>query len=591
MATTLSSTSSSSGTISSAGVGSGLDVASIVSKLMEVESQPLVNLQTRQAAYESKLSALGTLKSLYSTLQTTVQSLSLGGSAFSAKTATASNTNVLTATADSTANAGTYTIGVKQLANNQVIEIGASINGSGDLVGYGATDTFKGGTLSVTVGSTTTNVTIADGSSLSSVAKAINNAKAGVTATVVNTGSANVLMLSSNTTGTSGSITLSASTTGTTGTQSLANFNYSSASPAALSLEVGTGYNTSEQFQSGSLSVTVGSTTSSVSIADGATLSDIADAITAAGLGVTASVTTDGSLSYLTITANSSSTQTISISGTSAGGVSGTLDLAELVGSKSASASKQLQAGQDALFTINGIEVTRSSNTVSDALAGVTLNLAEAGTLASPLTTKLTIAGDTSKAESSIQAFVSAYNAAVTQTKTLSAYDASNDQASVLTGDFAIIQLENKLPNLVYTKVSGLSGSIGQLSDIGITMQKDGTLSVDTSKLEAALNDPSKDVAKLFTSSATGNEGIAVKFNNALYDILGTDGVFDAETAGLTTTISDIKQQESNWETRLASIQANYLSQFNALDTLIASMNTTSTYLTQQLAMLTKKSS
>lgn len=462
-------------TISSPGIGSGLDINSLITKLMQVEQLPLLQLQRKEASYQAKLSAFGTLKSAFSSLQTAAQALTGSTGAFSTMMASASDTTVLSASAGTTAAAGSYSIGVEQLAKNHVLS---------SLGNYVSTDTFKGGSLAITVGTTVTNVTVADGSSLATVAQAINDATAGVTATVVNAGppnNYNRLVLTSNTSGSAGAIGIAVTQTGSTGTQNLTDFAYAGSDTAAI---------------------------------------------------------------------------------------------------------KQSQAADNAVLSINNVSITRSSNTIADAITGVTLNLTKAGSLGSPVTTQLTVARNTSATQSSITAFVNAYNTAVGQLHTLSAYNASTKTASVLTGDSTVRSLESQLSSLVTTVVSGLAGGISRLSDVGIALQKDGTLAVNSSKLQTALGDSTKDVAGLFSSTATGNNGVALRFSTTLTTILGSTGAFASRTEGINSTIKDLSNQQTRLQDRLTVIEARYRTQFNALDTLVAGMNSTSSYLSQQLTAL-----
>lgn len=466
-------------TISSPGLGSGLDINTIVSKLMAVESQPLTALQTKEAGYQGKLSAFGTLKGALSALQTAAQTLK-STSTFTAMSASASDNTVFSASADSTAAAGTYDISITTLAKNHIVRS----NGT-----YALTDTFKGGTLAIQVGSTggvggtTTTVTIADGSTLAGVRDAINAANAGVSASIVNDGTTNRLVLTSNSTGSAGNIRITATQTGTGGTpvspgvvQNLTDFNY-------------TGTNTSTMVQQ--------------------------------------------------------------------------------------------RPPDNAFFSVNGLDITRSSNTVTDAITGVTLNLAKESGNA-----RLAVSKNTGSVQSAISAFVGAYNSAIGQIKSATAYDTANKRASILTGDSTARSIQSQLSNLMGASVGGITGGISRLSDIGISVQKDGTLSLDSSKLSAALADSTKDVKSLLTQTTSGNEGIAVRFYNVLQGIVGNDGLIESRTDGINASIKDLQNRADALNLRLTAIEKRYRAQFTTLDTLISSMNQTSTYLTQQLAAL-----
>ena len=465
--------------ISSPGLGSGLDVNGLVSKLMAVEQQPLTALAAKEASYQAKLSAFGSLKGALSALQTATQTLT-STSTFTGMSASVSDTTAFSALAASTAASGTYDIGVTTLAKNHIVRSNAS---------YDLADTLKGGTLAINIGSTggiggtTVNVTIADGSTLSGVRDAINAASAGVTAAIVNDGITNRLILTSRTSGASGNIRIAATQTGTGGTP---------APPGVVK--------------------------------------DLTD------------------FNYVGV------------------------DTASMV---------QTRAADNAAFTVNGLVITRSSNTVPDAINGVTLNLLKEGSSA-----KLTVAKNTGATMAAINAFVKAYNDASKMLRDVSAYNAAARQGSALTGDSAVRRIQSLLGSNTHASLSGISGGIATLSDIGIAVQKDGSLLADSTKLIAALGDATKDVASLFTSTTTGNKGVAVRFKAALEAVIGTSGLISSRTDGVESSIRDIGKQREALQLRLVQVEKRYRAQFTALDSLIASMQETSAYLTQQLASL-----
>lgn len=454
--------------VTSGGIASGLDVNGIVSKLMALEQIPLTKLTAKETGYNAKLSAYGSLKSALSNLQVAALALSTP-STITGKTAAVSDSTVLSATASSSAVAGKYTLNVTQLATAHTVRSNSP---------YAATtDTFNTGTLAVQIGGGSAVNVIIDNSNntLAGVALAINNANAGVTATIVNDGTTNRLLLSSNTSGSAGAITVTATDSGSGGTNAL------------------TG-----------------------------------------------------------------------------------LDSANLV---------QTQAANDAQLSINGLAITRSSNTITDAIAGVTLNLTK-GTVANPGTATLTVSRDNAAITTTVGNFVSAYNAAVNLLKTDSAYNASTKTAAVLTGDATVRSLQAKLSNLVHSSVTGVAGGISTLSDIGISVQKDGTLATDSTKLAAVLADPTKDVTSLLTQTTVGNEGIAVLFQISMQTESGYGGLIATRTAGITSSIKDIGTARDALNLRLTTIEARYRAQFTQLDTIITQMQKTSQYLTQQFAAL-----
>jgi flagellar hook-associated protein 2 len=211
----------------------------------------------------------------------------------------------------------------------------------------------------------------------------------------------------------------------------------------------------------------------------------------------------------------------------------------------------------------------------------VTLTLAKESSSAT-----ITVAPNTSNVGTAVDAFVKAYNDVVSQLKSMTAYDATNKKAAILTGDSTARSIQTQLTSMVQTAVSGITGGISSLSNIGIAMQKDGSLVTDKSKLTAALADPAKDVTALFTQTTSGNKGIAVRFNELLDGLIGTDGLIPGRTSGINTSIKSLQKQTDALNLRLTQIEKRYRTQFTSLDTLMASMQQTSTYLTQQLANL-----
>ena len=451
--------------ISSPGLGSGLDVNGLVTKLMALEQKPLTALASKEASFQAKLSAFGSLKGALSALQTAAKSLT-SANTFTGMSASASDTTVLTASGDATAVAGTYDIAVSKLAKANTVR--SNVN-------FG-TDSFDSGTLRVTIGSGTgVDIELTGVVTLAGIRDAINTGNAGASAAIINDGTADRLVLTSKTTGSAGNITVQAPTTNGDGARRL--------------------------------------------------------------------------------------TDLIS---------------ASLV---------EVQPAQNAELTINGLAVSRSSNTISDAIAGVTLNLIKADATTPP-STKLTVARDTATVKNAIDTFVNAYNTAAKLLRDTSAYNAAAKQGSILTGDSAVRNLQSLLISNAQARISGLSGNIGTLSDIGIAVQKDGTLLTDSAKLSAALKDTSKDVGSLFTSTATGNQGIAVRFSEALTAAVSASGPISSRTEGIGSSIKEINKQREAINSRLASIEKRYRAQFTALDTLISSMQQTSSYLTQQLTSL-----
>ena len=437
-------------TLSSPGIGSGLDVNGIVAKLMAVEQQPLDQLSAQETAVQSKISAYGSLKSALSALQTAVHALSVPAP-FRSMSATVGDASVATATTADGAVAGRYSLEVSQLAQNQKL-VSAGFASATDTVGTGTLTftfgTWSGASFTPNPAAGAHTVTIAPGqSSLAGIRDAVNAADIGVTATIVNDGSASGqrLVFSSNASGANQSLSISAADAD--------------------------GQNT-----------------------DAAGLSQLAyDPAAAAGSG-------------------KNLTETL--------------------------------AAQDAMLTLDGIAVRSSSNTVTDAIAGVTLKLA--GTNVG-VPTSVAVDQSSGPATTAVSAFVKAYNDLQTTITNLTKYDATNKQASILTGDSTVRLVQSQLRSLVGGAVSGASGSLDTLSLAGITTQSDGTLQLDSAKFSAALAADPKAVEKLFaatgstTDALVGYAGAGSKTAPGSYDVnvtqLATRGALAGSApAGLSIT-------------------------------------------------------
>ena len=297
--------------------------------------------------------------------------------------------------------------------------------------------------------------------------------------------------------------------------------------------------------------------------------------------GVTATIINDGTTNRLVLTSDTSgSVGAITVTATDDGS-GGTHALTQLENA----GLFQVQSADNAQFTINGLSVTRSANTVTDVVEGLTLNLTK-GTAGSPGVSTVTIAKNTAATTTAIEGFVKAYNAAVEYMKSSSAYNATTKTGGALNAEGTVRTIRSELSVLVTTAVSGIAGGVDTLSSIGITMQVSGSLSIDNTKLQAALADPAKDLTSLFGQTSTGNEGIAVKIKNSMTSILAADGLLAGRTDGLSTSIKDIGTTREALLAKLDKIEARYRAKFAALDGLAASMSRTSQYLSQQITAM-----
>jgi flagellar hook-associated protein 2 len=222
------------------------------------------------------------------------------------------------------------------------------------------------------------------------------------------------------------------------------------------------------------------------------TLQGLRDSINDADVGVQASIVNDGTAYRLVLTAEKSgSANTITVTnGLSAGELKDAID-----------GRTQARAAQNAEFTLNGVAVSSDSSTVTSAITGVTLNLLKEGT------SKVNVVRDTATPSSAVQSFAKAYNDLQSTVKSLTGYDASTKKAGVLNGDSGTTSLITNIRSMLGQAMTG-AGQFRQLSDVGVSFQKDGTLSVDTTKLTDALKTSPTDVAALFGRRGTSDNAL-----------------------------------------------------------------------------------
>lgn len=300
------------------------------------------------------------------------------------------------------------------------------------------------------------------------------------------------------------------------------------------------------------------------------TLADIVNAINgAAGNSkVTASIVNDGSVpgNRLVLSARESGTA-------NAVGVSGSL--------AATFSFVETQGAQNLAMSVNGIAISQPTNTVTGAIQGVTLTALKEGAAT------VEVKRDTATARATVEAFVKAYNDLANALKSLSAYNAETKKAAVLQGDATVRSIQSQLRAALGTTLGG-NGPYQTLSDLGIAFQTDGTLKLEGGRLDAALAENPAAVAGFFSASGTdgGPSGVGVRLETLVGGLLGHAGILASATDGLSQTIKDIDSRRQALERRLVDIEARYRRQFTALDTLIANMNQTSTFLQQQLANL-----
>lgn len=309
----------------------------------------------------------------------------------------------------------------------------------------------------------------------------------------------------------------------------------------------------------------------SISLEAGATLKDFRDAINQADAGVRAQIVNNGKVDQLVISSEETgAANAFRLSGT--GGLAGfSYDAG------GASPMSTVQQAQDATLKVDGLEVTRPGNTITDVLEGVTLNLSRV----TDGETAITIAPDDAASKKLIEDFTKAYNELNALMRSQTSYDAETKKAGALNGDSTVRSIQNQLRSVFSNPLGELSGA-RMLSDIGIRIGTDGNMSIDSRKLEDALADPAKKVAELFAGKGTVS-GFASTLETRLKNMLDTDGLLATRTDGIHRSIKALDARKDLIEFRLERIEARYAAQFSALDAAMASMTSTSNFLSQQL--------
>lgn len=454
--------------ISSTGIGSGLDVNTIVRQLMNAERGPISLLQIKQTANNAKLSAFGSLKSAVSTFQTALKALN--GTSIGARTASSSSATTLGVSAGGDAVPGTYAIQVTQLAMQNKLASAGDID---------PTALLGAGTMSIQVGSKPAVAIPSANYSLRSLSDAINAANAGVSAAIVNNGTTNRLVITANDPGAANTIQITATDNDSAPTPGLAKFQYPPAAPLANP-------------QPGMI---------------------------------------------------------------------------------------QSQKAQNAEFTVDTIVISRPSNTITDAISGVTLNLLQPGS------SNVAVAVDKASAKTAVTAFVDAYNKLNSTIKNMTSYNIATKTGAVLNGESGASGIVTALRKQMTAAVTGSSG-LTSLTDIGVSFQRDGTLAADDVKLSKALDTNLAAVTALFA----GTDGYATRLTALTTDILGANGVISGRTAGLNDAIKQNSARQDDFEVRLSQTEKRYRAQFSALDSMMSKMQSTSSFLTQQLRSLANNS-
>ncbi|WP_038835455.1 flagellar filament capping protein FliD [Yersinia pseudotuberculosis] len=460
--------------ISALGTGSGLDLNTLLSQLSAAEQTRLTPLTTQQTSYKSKLTAYGVLQSALAKLETASTALKKADTLNS--TAVSGSNSAFSATTDSAASAGTYSIEVTNLAKAQSL-LSADVPSATDKLG--SSDATRTITIAQPGQKEPMKISLtSEQTSLTGIRDAINKQEGSVNASIMKADdNTYYLALTSKDTGTQSEMTISV-----TGDETLNNF----------------------------LNYTPSST-----------------------------------------------------------GGSGALT--------------QKVKAEDATLSVNGVSITRQSNTITDAPQGVTINLKAVTKEGAP--EQLTIVRDNTATKAAIQSFVDAYNSLQTTFGSLTKYtvvETGQDQSTsngALVGDGTLRSIQTQLKSQL---ASSQSGDLKTLASIGITQDLDGKLVIDADKLNTALTDKPNSVTAFFVGDGE-NTGFATQTEKLLNTALDTTlGTLKTATDGINTSLKNLDKQIAATTASIETAIERYKTQFTQLDKLMTSMNSTASFLTQQ---------
>lgn len=311
----------------------------------------------------------------------------------------------------------------------------------------------------------------------------------------------------------------------------------------------------------GSITLGLGGEAFTVNISeDKSSLHDIAQAINRAddNSGVSATVVTDDEGSRLVLFGNKTGAEnSISVSGDGA--------MSALFASDKLA---DIQTAQDAIVKIDGATVTRSSNEIKEAIAGVTLNLEKLHNT-DDTSTRLTIGFDKESVTDNLKNFVDSYNKIIETTKKLTSYDAESNKAGPLNGDSLTRSITTQLREIMGEQVEDAGSGLKSLADLGITTKRDGTLEIDDKILDGHIADNFDKIGRLFD----GDSGLVNKLDTLIDDVAGRSGLLTTKNESLTEQMGKLDKQRADFEDRMGRFELRVMKQFNAMDSMIAKMN------------------
>jgi len=471
------------GTSSISGLISGLDIDSILQQMAQARSGPITNLQSQKAGEQSLLAQYQSLTGALTVLGSYASTLTEANT-FAPRSLNNSDTSAVAAFASAGAASGSYELIITHLAaahkiaSTTVADAEAQMSLSGDILVNGEA------------------IEIAATDSLTDIRDAINAAGAGVTANIVTISDTDHrLTITSNTTGVDNAIDLvdanssglleslglvgSATSIKTAITDGAAG-DYITDKTTAAGEVLGLGSSPSGTVQINGMDVTIALATNS--------LEEIAQNITNTVSGVTATVTSaevDGETVYRLEIVGDAGTPTFTDNN----------NVLVTLGVLAKAPANVIDQAQDAQFSIDGYNMTRSTNSVDDAIEGLSLELLAAD---SGKTIVLTVTGDPDATVASVNNFISQYNSVVDIINNAQQYNSDTDTGGIFLGETSVMMLENGLRSAATNPVQTLGGDLQLLSQIGITTDDSDHLVLDATEFKDALASDPEAVKRLF---------------------------------------------------------------------------------------------
>ena len=352
-----------------------------------------------------------------------------------------------------------------------------------------------------------------------------------------------------------------------------------------------TGAVTTAPTLTGSSSHTVGTTTTGVTAVNSATTTTINVATdTPAGVVSAINAAKTGVTATLVDTGTGTNTYRIVLSG--ATGSDGVFNVTSTPDLGFHDVANSLQTAQDSIMEFEGLSITRSSNEISDVIDGATINLIATTSSA----VRLNITNDKSTLKTNIQSMVDTYNDLNNLFTTFTSTSSEDELGNALGDDTSMVRfLKDQIRTAIFADSSTKSGNINAMRDLGISVDKSGTMTFTSTTYDAAILSSYNDIVTMLTADTsneslftTTNKGLAQDIATALGNFTDSDGIVTTRSTNATSDLADHKEELAELETRMESVYQRYLTQFTAMESLMASMDATKDYLTGQLESLSK---